>query len=137
MGPFVGSDDVEHLRFQLRSGHRRTPRRPRELLTRTRFAAPRPNKRNLGFPFLLARPVCSPPASPSLLTFLPAGPIPAHQSEMATPTRVVIDTDPGVDDMHALLLALGSPELVVEVRIQLRPVSLSVLALSRLLRFRR
>ncbi len=35
---------------------------------------------------------------------------------MATPTRVVIDTDPGVDDMHALLLALGSPELVVEVR---------------------
>ena len=56
---------------------------------------------------------------------------------MATPTRVVIDTDPGIDDMHALLLALGSPELVVEVRIQLRPVSLSVLALSRLVRFRR
>lgn len=28
--------------------------------------------------------------------------------------RVIIDTDPGVDDMMALLLALSSPELVVE-----------------------
>lgn len=30
------------------------------------------------------------------------------------PTRVIIDTDPGVDDMMALLLALTAPELQVE-----------------------
>lgn len=31
-----------------------------------------------------------------------------------TPTRVIIDTDPGIDDALALLLALASPELSVE-----------------------
>ena len=29
-------------------------------------------------------------------------------------TRVIIDTDPGVDDALAILLAFGSPNLVVE-----------------------
>ena len=28
--------------------------------------------------------------------------------------RVIIDTDPGVDDTAAILLALASPELIVE-----------------------
>src|SRR6478609_4226516 len=31
-----------------------------------------------------------------------------------TPSRVVIDTDPGVDDAFALLLAMRSPELKIE-----------------------
>ena len=30
------------------------------------------------------------------------------------PTRVIIDTDPGIDDALALILALASPELSVE-----------------------
>jgi inosine-uridine nucleoside N-ribohydrolase len=30
------------------------------------------------------------------------------------PTRVIIDTDPGIDDAAAILMALGSPELQVE-----------------------
>src|SRR5258708_19542631 len=32
----------------------------------------------------------------------------------AAPLRVIIDTDPGVDDAMAILLALNSPELKVE-----------------------
>jgi len=32
----------------------------------------------------------------------------------AAPQRVIIDTDPGVDDAMAILLALNSPELKVE-----------------------
>ena len=31
-----------------------------------------------------------------------------------SPQRVIIDTDPGVDDAMAILLALNSPELKVE-----------------------
>ena len=31
-----------------------------------------------------------------------------------TPQRIIIDTDPGVDDAMAILLALNSPELKVE-----------------------
>jgi inosine-uridine nucleoside N-ribohydrolase len=34
--------------------------------------------------------------------------------EKASPSRVIIDTDPGVDDALALLLALRSPELTIE-----------------------
>ncbi|MCI0857582.1 MAG: nucleoside hydrolase, partial [Chloroflexi bacterium] len=30
------------------------------------------------------------------------------------PKRVIIDTDPGIDDAAAILLALASPELSVE-----------------------
>ena len=30
------------------------------------------------------------------------------------PKRVIIDSDPGVDDLAAILLALASPELQVE-----------------------
>jgi inosine-uridine nucleoside N-ribohydrolase len=33
---------------------------------------------------------------------------------MADPKRVIIDTDPGIDDTAAILMALGSPELQVE-----------------------
>lgn len=33
---------------------------------------------------------------------------------MAEKTRVIIDTDPGVDDAMAIFLALGSPNLIVE-----------------------
>ncbi len=33
---------------------------------------------------------------------------------MASPSRVIIDTDPGVDDAFALLLAMRSPELKIE-----------------------
>lgn len=29
-------------------------------------------------------------------------------------TRVIIDTDPGVDDAMAIALALGTPSLIVE-----------------------
>jgi len=32
----------------------------------------------------------------------------------ATPQRVIVDTDPGIDDAMAILLALHSPELKVE-----------------------
>ena len=35
-------------------------------------------------------------------------------SSEATPRRVIIDTDPGIDDAMAILLALNSPELKVE-----------------------
>lgn len=31
-----------------------------------------------------------------------------------TPRRIIIDTDPGIDDAVAILLALASPELAVE-----------------------
>ncbi len=35
-------------------------------------------------------------------------------SAQTAPQRVIIDTDPGVDDAMAILLALNSPELKVE-----------------------
>jgi hypothetical protein len=35
-------------------------------------------------------------------------------AQAAPPRRVIIDTDPGVDDAMAILLALNSPELQVE-----------------------
>jgi inosine-uridine nucleoside N-ribohydrolase len=38
----------------------------------------------------------------------------SHATEATTATRVVIDTDPGVDDAFALMLAMRSPELKVE-----------------------
>jgi inosine-uridine nucleoside N-ribohydrolase len=38
----------------------------------------------------------------------------AGQAAGSTPSRVVIDTDPGVDDAFALLLAMRSPELKIE-----------------------
>jgi inosine-uridine nucleoside N-ribohydrolase len=38
----------------------------------------------------------------------------SSQSTTGTPSRVVIDTDPGVDDAFALLLAMRSPELKIE-----------------------
>jgi inosine-uridine nucleoside N-ribohydrolase len=38
----------------------------------------------------------------------------SSQSATGTPSRVVIDTDPGVDDAFALLLAMRSPELKIE-----------------------
>lgn len=38
----------------------------------------------------------------------------ANASALAAPQRVIIDTDPGVDDALAILLALHSPELQVE-----------------------
>src|SRR5579883_1852657 len=41
-----------------------------------------------------------------------AGPAIAERS--AAPSRVIIDTDPGVDDAFALLLAMRSPELKIE-----------------------
>ena len=31
-----------------------------------------------------------------------------------SPRRVIIDTDPGIDDAFALLLAINSPELEIE-----------------------
>ena len=37
-----------------------------------------------------------------------------NRSAQAAPQRVIIDTDPGVDDAMAILLALNSPELKVE-----------------------
>jgi inosine-uridine nucleoside N-ribohydrolase len=37
-----------------------------------------------------------------------------HGSAQTAPQRVIIDTDPGVDDAMAILLALNSPELKVE-----------------------
>jgi len=39
---------------------------------------------------------------------------PLAQANTQTPQRVIIDTDPGVDDAFAILLALNSPELKVE-----------------------
>ncbi len=41
-----------------------------------------------------------------------AGPVPAFAQ--SSPRRVIIDTDPGVDDAFALLLAMRSPELKIE-----------------------
>src|ERR1700747_208306 len=38
----------------------------------------------------------------------------ASAASQAAPRRVIIDTDPGVDDAMAILLALNSPELKVE-----------------------
>ncbi len=38
----------------------------------------------------------------------------SHACAQAAPQRVIIDTDPGVDDAMAILLALNSPELKVE-----------------------
>ncbi len=38
----------------------------------------------------------------------------AQPPTSATPSRVIIDTDPGVDDAFALLLAMRSPELKIE-----------------------
>jgi len=42
------------------------------------------------------------------------------QASSASPRRIIIDTDPGVDDAFAILLALSSPELKVEA---ITPVS--------------
>ena len=39
---------------------------------------------------------------------------PLAQANTQTPQRVIIDTDPGIDDAFAILLALNSPELKVE-----------------------
>ena len=39
---------------------------------------------------------------------------PARQQTARGPFRVIIDTDPGVDDALALLLAMRSPELTIE-----------------------
>jgi purine nucleosidase len=38
----------------------------------------------------------------------------SHSRSGSPPSRVIIDTDPGVDDAFALLLALRSPELTIE-----------------------
>lgn len=38
----------------------------------------------------------------------------SHQGTRSAPSRVIIDTDPGVDDALALLLAMRSPELKIE-----------------------
>jgi len=43
----------------------------------------------------------------TVLLFLPS-------ATAQTPRRVIIDTDPGIDDAMAILLALNSPELKVE-----------------------
>lgn len=43
----------------------------------------------------------------------PSGQRPNPESE-GHPSRVIIDTDPGVDDAQALLLAMRSPELKIE-----------------------
>jgi purine nucleosidase len=51
---------------------------------------------------------------PFILTLLLALSFPAIASALATPQRVIIDTDPGTDDAMAILLALNSPELKVE-----------------------
>jgi inosine-uridine nucleoside N-ribohydrolase len=51
--------------------------------------------------------------TPWLLLLSFAG-LPAIVAAQAAPQRVVIDTDPGVDDAFAILLALHSPELKVE-----------------------
>src|SRR6516165_10470635 len=39
---------------------------------------------------------------------------PQNASSATAPSRVIIDTDPGVDDAFALLLAMRSPELKIE-----------------------
>src|SRR5690348_7754291 len=39
---------------------------------------------------------------------------PLAQANTQTPQRVILDTDPGIDDAMAILLALNSPELKVE-----------------------
>jgi inosine-uridine nucleoside N-ribohydrolase len=49
--------------------------------------------------------------SPVLLAMLS---FPFAQAIAQSPQRVIIDTDPGVDDAFAILLALNSPELKVE-----------------------
>src|ERR1700690_2529657 len=54
-------------------------------------------------------------AAPPLAGALPGFAIPA-----ATPRRIILDTDPGVDDAMAIFLALRSPELKVEA---ITPVS--------------
>lgn len=41
-------------------------------------------------------------------------PAPAEPPSSSSPARVIIDTDPGVDDALALLLAMRSPELKIE-----------------------
>src|ERR1700756_5691761 len=38
----------------------------------------------------------------------------AQRPTSSSPSRVIIDTDPGVDDAFALLLAMRSPELKIE-----------------------
>src|SRR5215469_4184313 len=43
-----------------------------------------------------------------------AATLPALGQPAGTPRRVIIDTDPGVDDAFALLLAMRSPELHIE-----------------------
>src|SRR3974390_96222 len=43
-----------------------------------------------------------------------AAALPRLAPSMPTPTRIILDTDPGVDDAMAIFLALRSPELKVE-----------------------
>ena len=49
-----------------------------------------------------------------------AGALPGFAIPAATPRRIILDTDPGVDDAMAIFLALRSPELKVEA---ITPVS--------------
>jgi inosine-uridine nucleoside N-ribohydrolase len=51
--------------------------------------------------------------SPATLAFEQT-PAAAEQPTSSKPARVIIDTDPGVDDAFALLLAMRSPELKIE-----------------------
>ncbi|MGC2705380.1 MAG: nucleoside hydrolase, partial [Candidatus Acidiferrales bacterium] len=43
-----------------------------------------------------------------------ASPASTRASASAKPRRIILDTDPGIDDMMAIFLALRSPELKVE-----------------------
>src|SRR5690348_1835479 len=43
-----------------------------------------------------------------------AAPLQSRHTESNVPFRIIIDTDPGVDDALALLLAMRSPELKIE-----------------------